>query len=49
VRISVPHVPDCPLVAGMRAEVAAALERIRMIRMTAVIEDIEGHIRPRPC
>jgi hypothetical protein len=39
VRISILHRPDCPLVAGMRAEVEAALERIRT---TAVIEDIEG-------
>jgi hypothetical protein len=39
VRISILHVPGCPLVAGMRAEVETALERIRT---AAVIEDIEG-------
>lgn len=38
-RISIYHVPDCPSVGRVRAEVEAALDRIGA---TAVVEEIEG-------
>lgn len=41
-QLSILHVPDCPLVARLRAEVDIALERVGT---TAVIEVIEGTFR----
>ena len=38
-RISLYHVPDCPLVARLRDEVRIALERVGTM---AMVEEIEG-------
>jgi hypothetical protein len=42
IRVAILHVPDCPLVSRLRADVHAVLARIGS---SAVIEEIEGAYR----